>query len=183
MSSVDFRDKLQFGKTAESAIAAWLRGKGYAVVPVYETLVDTGKGPQVFAPDGELVAPDMLVFKGDQALWIEAKHKTAFAWNRARQIWVTGIDLRHYEDYCKVDDTSPWPVWLLFLQQGGQAKDSPGNSPAGLFGKPLSYLRTHENHRSELWGRSGMVYWAHESLKLLAEVGDLRSIPGNCTSF
>lgn len=88
---------------------------------------------------------------------------------------MTGIDLRHYEDYCKVDDASPWPVWLLFLHRGGQAKDSPGNSPAGLFGKPLDYLRTHENHRHENWGRSGMVYWAHESLKLLADVEELYS--------
>jgi hypothetical protein len=171
--STEFEKSLAFGQTAESLIAVWLRGRGYTVVPVYEKLFDTGKGPQVFTPTAELVAPDMLVFKGDRALWIEAKHKTAFTWHRLTGRWVTGVDLRHYENYCKVDDTTPWPVWLLFFHRGGQAKDSPADSPAGLFGNTLAYLRAHENHRHDNWGRSGMVYWAYGSLRQLATRDEL----------
>jgi hypothetical protein len=168
-----FREKLAFGQTAESQIAAWLRGRGYTTMPVYETLMDTNKGPQVFTPTTQLVAPDLFVFRGNRALWIEAKHKTAFTWHRLTQQWVTGIDLRHYKDYCAVDDGSPWPVWLLFFHRGGQAKDSPAESPAGLFGQSLDYLRAHENHRHDNWGPTGMVYWAKSSLKKLAELDEM----------
>ena len=163
-----FTDNLKFGQTAESSIARWMRGQGYAILPVYEKLIDEGKGPQIFTPTRELIAPDMLAFKTDKTIWIEAKHKTAFTWHRISKTWCTGIDLRHYSDYCEVDDSSPWPVWLLFLHRGGQAKDSPSDSPAGLFGNSLRYLRDNEHHRHDNWGRSGMVYWSIDALKLLA---------------
>lgn len=171
-----FQQSLAFGQTGESAIAMWLRKRGFAVLPVYEKILDTGKGPQLFLPDGCLIAPDMFVFKGDNALWIEAKHKTAFSWHRITARWVTGIDLRHYEDYLRVDDSSPWPVWLLFLHRGGQAKDSPANSPSGLFGNTLAHLRHNENHRSDKWGRSGMVYWSIDNLKLLAPLSEFGGV-------
>lgn len=163
---MSFEKTLNFGKAAETAISQWFRKKGWAVLPVYEKIIDEGKGPQVFLPEGQLIAPDLLVFKSDAAIWIEAKHKTAFSWHRLTNRWVTGIDLRHYADYCRIDDCTPWPVWLLFLHEGGAAKDSLyGSSPSGLFGNKLSFLRNNENHRSTNWGKSGMVYWAITSLK------------------
>lgn len=172
-----FAQQLNYGKAAESAIARWFRNRGWAVMPVYEKIIDEGKGPQVFLPQGGLIAPDLLVFRcqkgDDQTHWIEAKHKTAFSWHRLTGRWVTGIDLRHYEDYCRVDDMTPWPVWLLFLHEGGQAKDSPPNSPAGLFGNKLAVLRKCENHRHANWGHSGMVYWALESLIKLADLSEI----------
>lgn len=166
---MSFEESLKVGLAGESAIAEWLKARGFTLLPVYEKLFDTGKGPQLYTPTVELVAPDFLVFRGDQVLWVEAKHKTAFSWHRLTGRWVTGIDLRHYQDYLQVADESPWPVWLLFLHEGGQAKDSPADSPAGLFGGNLHKLRQCENHRHENWGKSGMVYWAHENLTLFAE--------------
>jgi hypothetical protein len=165
-----FKAQLRYGAAGESAIATWLRSRGCAVLPVYEKIIDDGKGPRLYMPDGVLIAPDLFVFKGKEAFWIEAKHKTAFTWHRITGRWVTGIDLRHYADYCTVDDSTPWPVWLLFLHDGGQAKDSPDNSPSGLFGNRLDVLRRCENHRHNNWGRSGMVYWAVESLQKLASL-------------
>lgn len=168
-----FARSLGFGRAGETAISRWFRCKGWSVLPVYEKIIDEGKGPQLFVPNGELIAPDLLIFRSDDAFWIEAKHKTAFSWHRLSGRWVTGIDLRHYEDYCKVDDATPWPVWLLFLHRGGQAKDSPPDSPAGLFGNTLSFLRENENHRHDNWGRSGMVYWAIGSLRKLADIQEV----------
>lgn len=168
-----FESNLRYGQAGESAIALWLRSRGYTVMPVYEKIIDTGKGPQLFGPLTNLVAPDILAYRGEDALWIEAKHKTAFSWHHITGRWTTGIDLRHYRDYCTVDDQSPWPVWLLFLHRGGQAKNSPANSPSGLFGNTLKVLRCCENHRSDKWGRSGMVYWAIDSLKSLATLADM----------
>lgn len=165
-----FEAALKYGVAGETAIARWLRARGNAVMPVYEKIVDTGKGPQIYLMDIELIAPDFLTFKGGQALWIEAKHKTAFAWNRQRSLWVTGIDKRHYEHYLRVAEESGWPVWLLFLHEGGQAKDSPATSPSGLYGGNLAYLSQNINHTSDKWGRHGMVYWAERTLKKLADL-------------
>lgn len=172
-ATVAFRERLGVGQAGESVIARWLQRRHHTVLPVYEKILDTGKGPQLFLPAGSLIAPDMLVYKGGRVQWVEAKHKAAFTWHRLTQRWVTGIDLRHYKDYCKVMECGPWPVWLLFLHRGGQAKDSPAVSPSGLFGNALSYLMQHENHRSENWGSGGMVYWSIDSLIKMAELTEV----------
>ena len=115
----------------------------------------------------------MQIYRGKKVLWVEAKRKTAFACHRISQSWTTGIDLRHYKDYCKIDIESPFHVYILFLQEGGQAKDSPPNSPSGLYGNWLSYLKKNEHHRHKNWGNSGMVYWNLDSLKKLAALEEL----------
>lgn len=171
-----FNEKLAYGQTGESAIANWFKHKGYMVLPVYEKIIDTGKGPQLFLPDNEkLIAPDMFVFDANNSWWIEAKHKAAFSWHRNSESWVTGIDLHHYEHYLKVNDATPWEVWLLFLHKGGRAKDSPPNSPAGLFGNTLDKLRKTENHRHMNWGKYGMVYWRRDSLQLIAALEEVEA--------
>lgn len=169
MLGQNFNRQLVFGQTGESAIALWLRRRGWAILPIYDVEIPTGKGPRLFAPNGEWAAPDMLAYRANNVVWIEAKHKNAFSWYRKDGRWVTGIDLRHYQHYCTIEDSSPLPVWLMFLHRGGQAKDSPV-SPSGLFGNELKLLRRSENHRSDKWGKSGMVYWAMASLKKLGNV-------------
>lgn len=170
-----FAQKLAYGQMGESVIARWLRERGNWVLPVYEKETDDSKGPRLFLPHGELIAPDLLAFSpsANYVSWIEAKHKSAFTWHRRTERWVTGIDLRHYADYLRICEESPWPVWLLFLQRAGQAKDSPPDCPTGLYGENLAVLRHCENHRHENWGRSGMVYWWVGSLRKLAELADL----------
>lgn len=170
------KPEFEFGVAGESHIARWLRRRGSSVLPVYEKIVDEGKGPQVYLPAGtQLVAPDMLTFKGKSAQWIEAKRKQAFSYHRKTGKLTTGIDLRHYLDYCEVDDVSPWPVYLLFLHSGAMAngEGQPDDTPSGLYGNALSYLRKNENHRSDKWGKGGMVYWAIESLKKYASYEDV----------
>ena len=174
MNTFTSRAEYRYGLAGESVIARWLRNRGNTVLPVYEKIIDEGKGPQLYLPGDAVIAPDLLTFNGERALWVEAKHKTAFTWHRITGRWVTGIDLRHYDDYLRVNRETPWPVWLLFLHDGGQAKDSPPDSPSGLFGNSLGYLSEHENHRHANWGKSGMVYWALESLQLLCPVQELR---------
>lgn len=167
---MSFEDNLQYGSAGEGRIAKWFRGKDYNVLPAYEKIIDSGKGPRLFTASSRLVAPDLLVFNSEKVFWVEAKRKSAFTWHRNTKRWTTGIDLHHYFDYCKVDDGTPWPVWLMFLHESGQAKDSPEGCPTGLFGNSLEILRGCENHRHGNWGKHGMVYWAVESLKKIAEL-------------
>lgn len=178
-----FHESLKFGQAAESRIARYLMRHGYAVLPVYEKILDTGKGPQLFTATAELIAPDMFVFSEKQTLWLEAKHKTAFSWHRLTERWVTGIDLRHYEDYCRVDEVTPWPVVLTFLHLGGKAKGHPeheAGSPDGLFYATIRALKENENHRHDGWGRSGMVYWARQDDGgPLIKLADLEEVIGD----
>lgn len=165
------------GKIGESAIAKWFQKKGYNVLPVYEKEIHEGKGPTLFSAHGEqIICPDMLVFKQGKIFFAEAKHKSAFTWHRITKRWVTGIDLRHYFDYLKIQNNSYGiDVNLLFLHREGVAKDTPQGmfSPTGLFGRSLDFLKNNENHRHENWGKTGMVYWSRESLNLLAELREV----------
>jgi len=138
------------------------------VLPIYEKEISEGKGPAIYFPDAEIIGTDMLVFTKKIMYWIEAKHKTAFSWHRLTEKWVTGIDIKHYEHYQEIAKRTTFPVWLMFYHDGGQAKDSPPDSPSGLFGNNLEYLMENENHRHKNWGKYGMVYWAKEKLKLIA---------------
>jgi len=164
-----FKQSLEIGKTGESEIAKWLINRGSSILPVYEIAENQFKGPAVYSADNlSIIAPDMLIFKEGKATFIEAKHKEAFSWHRISQKWVTGIDLHHYLQYQKIEETLKVPVWIMFLHRGGKAKDSE-KSPAGLFGNSLEFLAKNENHRHENWGKSGMVYWNIDSLKKLSD--------------
>jgi hypothetical protein len=174
-----FQTKLAQGKVGEGIVATYLRGRGYNILPVYEIEKDSDKGPVVYTTSGMNVAPDMLCFRAVNVddtsdklpvVWVEAKTKSSFSWHMNTSCWTTGIDLRHYGEYRKLAEQSPFPIWLMFLQLDGVAKDTPPGmtAPTGLFGNSLEYLAAHEHHRSEKWGRSGMVYWDHRDLKLIA---------------
>lgn len=173
-----FKEKLAFGKLGESQIASWLRARGHYVLPVYEIEENQGKGPRLFAPSREFIAPDLLVFDCDGIRWIEAKHKTVFTWHRITERWTTGIDRNHWNDYVALAETWPWPIWLLFLHENEEPddRDKPycqGTCPVGLFGNDLLYLKDNINHEHENWGRHGMVYWSHEILKEVATLNEV----------
>lgn len=170
-----------FGRAGESTVSKWLNYRGNTVIPIYEKMFDDNKGPRVFAENGnQFVAPDLMVFNKN-FYFVEVKRKTAFSWYRKKNIWTTGIDIRVYDHYCKLQDLYKWEIWLFFLHEGGQAKDSPPNSPAGLFGQKLAILRNCENHRFYKI-KSPMVYWDKENLLFLESLEKLKSIQNNTNS-
>lgn len=153
---------------------------GYYVLPAYDVKPGRFKGPRLFTPTDELVAPDLFAFRPEIGLWIEAKHKGAFAWHRKTQTWTTGIDLPLYEHYLRVEAETPWQVWLLFLQEPGQAKDTPPGmvSPTGLYGGPLWWLSQSRNisHTHPDGGPRGMIYWNDKKLRKLASLKKMRTL-------
>jgi hypothetical protein len=175
----DFTQSLQRGQLGESIIAKWCIARGNSVLPVYEKEIDNGKGPRFFTPEGQFVAPDMFVMPSMH--WVEAKHKSVFTWHRKSGRWVTGIDMNHYAQYQRVQQVTRRPVWLLFLHRSSQpdtrdmAHGCPATCPTGLFGGSLKNLMRNVNHTHDNWGRHGMVYWAAETLKLLAPLAELES--------
>ena len=177
MSKISFLDNLAWGQVGESLIAEWLKNKGYSVLPVYEKEIDNGKGPRLFMPTGQLIAPDIFAFTFDRALWVEAKHKNRFTWYGKEKCWNTGIDKRHYDDYCRVAKETPYDVWLFFLHQRSDAwredvekRDAPPVCPTGLFAGNLNNL---PQPRFSPDYAKGMVYWKETDLKKLAELSDV----------
>jgi len=164
-----FHQRLAEGKLGESIIATWLKSRGFNILPIYEKEIDEGKGPTVFSADGrDIIAPDLLVFNNEKIFWIEAKHKEAFTLYRKTNEFMTGIDLKHYEDYLRISKLVDWPVWLMFLQKGGTAKDSP-KSNSGFYGQSLQNLDKTIHHYSYNWGDTGMVYWSENVLIRIAD--------------
>lgn len=183
LQETEFQKQLAFGRIAESQIARWLISRGNYLLPVYDIEYIDGipKGPRVFGNDN-MVAPDLLVLGKRKSLWVEAKHKSAFSWYRIGKCWETGIDLRHYQEYLKVQEISQWPIWLLFLHDGSSPRlgdlklGCPEDCPTGLFGNSLNVLNANESHRSDRWGKSGMVYWSHGSLRQLATLEEVNAL-------
>ncbi len=174
-----FEKRLAFGQMAESYIARWLIRRGCAVLPIYDIEYESGKGPRLFASNRQEAAPDLLVWKGSDATWIEAKHKSVFSWYRKGQRWETGIDLHHWEQYQHVAERTRFPVWLLFLHEqsvpdaGDRLHDCPPKCPVGLFGGTLKRLAGSISHTSYRHGKHGMVYWSRGSLVQVAELDEV----------
>jgi hypothetical protein len=171
LSREPFQASLAWGQQAETEIAKWLLHKGAIILPVYDVECNSGKGPRVFCKEAEYVAPDLFCWAKGKALWIEAKHKEVFTRYRIKDIWETGIDLRHYENYCKLRDIIGLSVWVFFLHKSKVPRpedakylDCPAECPTGLFGREINDLRQNESHRSNKHAH-GMVYWSHDYLK------------------
>ena len=173
---MSFAEALATGQMGEAEVARYLIGRGWQIMPVYQIEKHTGKGPQLFGEYGQLVAPDMLTIRGETVRWVEAKTKSAFTWYRIKEKWQTGIDLRHWRDYLKVNAVTPFQMWIVFLHRDGTAKDTPPGmiSPTGLFGNEIGVLQACVDHESENHGPSGMVYWNHEDLRLVASLEQLQ---------
>lgn len=177
----DFEESLRFGQIGEGVIARWLRVcRGASVLPVYEKQINTGKGPRFYLPQGELIAPDMLVMTAKGVSWMDAKRKRHFTWHDKTRTWQTGIDLRHYGDYLQLADHSPWPVWLLFLHEDDSPErrypSMPSRCPTGLFGGDLKRLAECEDHRDRFVNDNRqtkpMVYWRVGDLHQFAKLED-----------
>lgn len=183
-----FQQSLAFGEIGENKIATWLRKQGNHLIPIYKKANDQFKGPRLLTyvdkntgKSKELIVPDFLCIRNSQASFIEAKHKTNFAWNRRNQTWVTGIDLKLYANYKEVSSCTGWPVWLLFLHSSSTPSSNdlkygcPSVCPHGLFGQELTFLGERELERSYRHGNSGMVYWSYEVLELVPDAKELVS--------
>lgn len=182
---MNFEDNLRTGRLGESAIARWLRRRGWHVLPAYEKEIDDGKGPRLFMAEGagadELITPDLLAMRTGAFLWFEAKHKSVFTWYGLGNCWNTGVDKRHFDDYVEVQRRTAIPVWLLFLHRESTPwfrdrerwPNCPDECPVGLFGERIDKLAESArfDHR---WGKTGMVYWQpYKHLRYLAPLTEV----------
>ena len=168
-----FKKNLLRGRLTESAVIRWLMARGNSIVPIND--IDSKedfKGPRIFAPDADLIAPDILIYRSEKALWVEVKDKSTWTEYKKEGVLQTGIDLPCWEDYLRIAKESGIPVYLLFLQRSG--------GPAGLYCGEVNGLKEkihHTWHGQYRPGRkSGMVYW---NIDALTKIADLEEIDKN----
>lgn len=176
---MSFAETLEFGKLGECVVATAMTCRGYSVLPVYEIQRGNYKGPRVFAPKGQRVAPDMFCMKPKDRFFVEAKRKSVFSWHRNTQRWVTGIDMRHYEDYKLILEETGIRILLVFLHEKAEPDPRdvmycPGKCPTGMFAVSVDKPTNHENDK---WGPSGMVYWAYKDLLIIPEDPAIKPYP------
>lgn len=164
MQKLKFKDALNFGIDGEDVISNYFMYIGFSILPACRIECQPYKGPRLQSKESETTLPDLFAISKTGSMWIEAKHKSGFTWYRSMNrhgvfgSFQTGIDLKVYEEYRKIANETPFDVYLMFLHEGGKAKDSP-ESPAGLWGDTIENLKKIEDHTSLNYGRSGMVYW------------------------
>lgn len=179
----DFDQQLGVGKVTEGLIARWLQASGSAVMPAYEVSPGKFRGPRLSAPEGDLIAPDILAFNTtfthNGVRWVESKRKTVWTWYRKRRSWQTGIDRNCYEEYRRVAEVSKTEVWLLSYHRESEPSEEdrqhgcPPTCPTGLFGGDLARLTALVDHGASIsetrgFAPWGMVYWNHADLELIA---------------
>ena len=166
---MNFKKALEYGQEGERELSSILLQRGFSLVPTCNLPSSPGKGPRLQDGKAGIVLPDFMVFSRAGYMCIEAKHKKGFTWYRNRNrhgvcgSWQTGIDLSAYEQYKKFAEETKTQIMICFLHDGGAAKDSEV-SPKGLFWNFLQDLEYLEDHRSDRWGKHGMVYWNIDDL-------------------
>lgn len=172
--SKHFDEQMADAKKYEKAMAQWFRKNGFTIFPACDYLPEN-KGPRVLSSNRSTVSPDLLVWKGKDALWMEIKSKSSFTWHRRTGCWQTGIDWKYYVEYKSVHKDSPWPVHLVFLQLGKPRHDDRGRlQPSGLYYNSLDVLGEPGIGRTYNPGqRGGMIYWKIDHLIKLAELHEV----------
>lgn len=165
-----FDESLKYGQVGEDVVSKYLQRKGCLVFDTCNGAMTKNKGPRLSGSNHDIVSPDLMIFVNGNTGWAEVKRKNGFTqyntYNRDRKIkqWQTGIDLRLFKQYIKAAEETDLQLGLLFLHEGGWAKQSPTESPAGLFGQTIKNLAKRKDHEYEdrdhnHFNSGGMVFW------------------------
>lgn len=162
----EFARSLARGKTEERKIAAYLKALGFRVLPTTDFAANGAPMLSAEDPSDSLIMPDLQAFRGGEGSWFEAKWKSnTDRYNRTGKL-TTGIGLRHYEHYCKIENEWNTPVVIVFIHERER------EVRCGTLHQ-LEAAFSHD-YRGDKMDRAGMRFWNAESIPLwmpLAELG------------
>jgi hypothetical protein len=159
-SSAAFRDKPEFkrGRSGEKIVARLLQRRGWFVVPSYDYSGEDGdKAPIMQGTTQSFVIPDLDVAQAGRRIWVEVKTKACANLHRKTKTYEHGIDLRHYQHYCRVQEETATPVWLfVFEEQSGY-----------VLAASLTQLGAPRVYAGDKMGRDGMAFFARNKFKVV----------------
>lgn len=113
-----FLTELARSRVYELAFSRWLQQeRKFYTLPVFD-FYGTGNGhaPSLEGKQRALTAPDILASNEDGIWsWFEIKLKDYAPIHRISQTRVTGMPLRHWQDYRAIRDITKSPVWIVFI--------------------------------------------------------------------
>lgn len=113
MTALRDTPEYEWGAWGERIATQWLQQQGWFVVPTH--LIDNGGAPLLIGQLRSFVLPDLQVAKQGQAHWVEVKCKTAPTRYMIRNEWRTGVDLRNWNSYVRVQAESGIPGELAIV--------------------------------------------------------------------
>ena len=163
----------RLGQAGEDAIKRWLvEERQCSLLPLCDIDSREGSGgPRYIVPGGTFVSPDFLVSKDRMFMWVEVKCKSHATWHYVSRTWTTGIDLRYYNEYIRVQEQSQIPLWLIFYHESALShprdvrRGATQYCPRGIYGGEILALGKTIHHRYE---PGGMIYWAIDDLVALS---------------
>jgi len=160
MTRITFRERLSEARAVEKKVAEYFQGLGHRVLPVYDySGLSDGKAPKLQSSKSSesLVTPDLLLAKEGICAWIEVKMKGRADYTRMTDQLETGISLRLWDHYLRVQECTGIEVWLLFIHKAEKK----------VVGECISVLkkmrpRFYTGHKM---GPSGMVFFPFDRLQ------------------
>ena len=104
-----FKEQLSFGEEGEHEVAQWLITKGVSVLPLYQ--FNPENTPCIYHMQGKTTSPDLVCFKNDSFM-VEVKTKNQ--WVRFGDRIETGLNLKHYKHYEKIELLTNKKVYVFF---------------------------------------------------------------------
>lgn len=154
-----FRMRLDAAREWERALATWLAGRGWYILPTYDYGGEgEDKAPKLMAPVGKnaIVLPDLLCFRAGREQWCECKWKACADTYRRGGYRVTGISLRLLREYERVEKATQAEVVLAFLHDREQE----------IRGATLARLKACYSHTysGPMMSRGGMIFWRYDKI-------------------
>lgn len=188
-----FQEKLEQGRLGENwTLYYTCRTLHYVNLPVSKIKDFEDKGPRIYIPNSlggppiYVPVPDTLCihrhdWKDEQLalpseFWLEAKFKSRCTFYRINKAWQSGIDMRSYKWYKKVEEFTGKPVWVFHLifptsdqqaiAQGAPKEKRP--APHGLYTHPISLVPAYDPDSNPK-----MIYWKIEKMRRLAKLSEV----------
>ena len=134
MSFYDTRE-WKIGDNAQRRWAYFVSSQGGIAVPIYgfEGNTSDTKAPMLISRNTLLVAPDLLVLRGDVRKWNEVKAKASPTWRYAPPgpRWEHGFDWALLEEYRAVSRESGCPVFIVVHELRSPLDASRGSPLSG----------------------------------------------------
>lgn len=179
----EFPNKLSFGKAGEKDVQEYLTRKGFSVMYTgsasQEDPVPSIWLPKDVYPD-PLIAPDLFVTQritgasiDPSSFFVEVKRYSSWTWSRDYHEWQTGMSVKNYFHYCKVQELLGYPVSVYFVIEGEPSKQRPTiPTKPGVFAAPLHNLEVSDKKHQY---RSVSIWWSIEEFNLLCTLEELRA--------
>jgi hypothetical protein len=118
--AMKFRESPEFqrGRSGEQAVAAFLRRRGWYIIPSYDYSGEDGdKAPKLEGLHIGHPVPDLDAAQSGKRFWVEVKTKGGATFNRKRNRLEHGICVRHYRAYLEVQRITGAPVFLAIVEE------------------------------------------------------------------